>query len=115
VSGKTPEQIVQAQFDAYNVQDVDGLCASYAPGCIVASYNGAVIGEGLDALRSRHVALFAQHPKNRAILLHRIVLGDKVIDHEDVERAPGGERFGVVVIYTVKDGLIVRSDFVKAG
>lgn len=111
----SPEQVVQAQFDAYNAQDVDGLCASYAPGCVVASYNGAVIGEGLDALRSRHVALFAQHPQNRARLLSRIVLGDKVIDHEDVERAPGGERFEVVVIYTVKNGLIARSDFVKAG
>ncbi len=110
----TPEQIVQAQFDAYNTQNVDGLCASYAPDCVVASYNGAIIGVGLDALRSRHVALFAQHPQNRAKLLSRIVLGDKIIDHEHVARAPDGEQFEVVVIYTVKNGLIARSDFVKA-
>jgi len=114
VSDQPAELIVQSQFDAYNAQNVEALCASYAPDCVVASYNGAVIGEGLDALRSRHEALFAQYPQNRAKLLSRIVLGDKIIDHEHVERAPGGEQFEVVVIYTVKNGLIARSDFVKA-
>ncbi len=38
---------------------------------------------------------------------------DKVIDHESVERAPGGESFEVAPIYTIKDGLIARVDFVR--
>jgi hypothetical protein len=42
------------------------------------------------------------------------VLGDKVIDHEDVSRGPDGPRFQVAAIYSVRDGKIARVDFVRA-
>ena len=36
-----------------------------------------------------------------------------VADHEHVVRAPGGETFDVIAIYTFRDGLIARVDFAK--
>ncbi len=105
--------IVQAQLDAYNAQDVEALCKHYDPEIVIATLNGDVTGRGIDAFRQKHVALFAQHPKNKASLLNRIVVGDTVIDHEHVERAPGGETFQVAAIYTLRAGKIVRTDFVK--
>ncbi|MBT9445027.1 MAG: SgcJ/EcaC family oxidoreductase [Hyphomonadaceae bacterium] len=109
----TPAEVVQAQLDAYNAQDVDALCASYTEDCVLAGFNGEVTSRGRHSLRERHVKLFAQFPQNKARLVHRAVAGDYVIDHEHVTRAPGGEEFEVVVVYAFRDGLIARADFIR--
>lgn len=105
--------LVQRQLDAYNAQDIEAFCACYAPDAVLAGFNDAVTHAGMDAVRQRHAALFAAFPQNRASLLNRIDLGSVVIDHEDVQRAPGGDRFQVAAIYTLREGLIARVDFVR--
>jgi hypothetical protein len=107
--------LVQRQLDAYNAQDIDAMMACYAKDAVLGALNGAVSHAGLAAVRQRHVELFFQYPKNHARLVHRIDLGATVIDHEDVERAPGGERFQVAAIYTLNGGQITRVDFARAG
>lgn len=109
----TPTELVQAQFDAYNAQDVERFMTFYAPNAVLASFNGDVLAEGAEAIRQRHVNLFATHPRNQARLVNRIAFADTVIDHESVERTPGGERFEVAAIYTIKNGLIARVDFAR--
>jgi hypothetical protein len=115
VTARGPADIVQAQLDAYNARDVEAMCALYAEDCVIADLNGAVSSTGRAALRARYAALFEAHPHNRARLANRIVIGSTVIDHEDVSRGPDGPRFEVAAIYAVRDGLIARVDFVKAG
>lgn len=110
---KSAADIVQAQLDAYNAQDLDALCAFYAEDCVLAGFNGAVTSKGRAGVRERYGKLFADRPRNRARLVNRIVIGNLVIDHEDVERAPGGERFEVAAIYTLRNGLIARVDFAR--
>lgn len=105
--------VVQRQFDAYNAQDMDAFLATYAPDCVIADFNGAVTQNGRDEIQARYAAMFAQYPENKAVLVDRIAKGDVVIDHEDVMRGPNGPRLEAVVIYTVKDGLIARVEFVK--
>lgn len=105
--------IVQAQLEAYNAQNVDALAAEYAPDIVIANLNAGPNYEGIATFREKHIALFKQHPQNKVTLLNRIALGDTVIDHEKVERSPGGETFHVAAIYTLKGGKIVRTDFVK--
>jgi len=109
----TPFDVVDAQFEAYNAQDLDAFCAFYADDAVLANYNGEVLAEGVAAIRERHAKLFADFPQNKANLLSRIVLGARVIDHERVFRTPGGEAFEVAAIYTISDAQIVRVDFVK--
>jgi uncharacterized protein (TIGR02246 family) len=107
-----PADVAQAQLDAYNVQDLDRFCAFYAPHVVVAELNGEVTLRGRDAFRARYAEIFAQNPQNRAELVGRMVIGNRVIDHERVTRK-AGETFDVAAIYTIADGLIVRVDFVK--
>lgn len=109
----TPVDVVQGQLDAYNAQDVGRFMTFYAPDAVLASFNGDILAEGAEAIRVRHVNLFAAHPQNLARLVNRISFASTVIDHEDVERAPGGERFEVAAIYTLKNGLIARVDYAK--
>jgi len=105
--------VVQRQLEAYNAQDLDAFCATYADDCVIADLNGAVAQSGKDAIRARYAKTFSDYPKNRAWSINRMAFEDVVIDHEKGERSPDGPFFEALVIYTVKDGLIARADFVK--
>ncbi len=109
----TPTDIAQGQLDAYNAQDLDAYMRFFAEECVIADLNGAVTSNGAGAIRERYAKMFAQFPQNQALLLNRIALGAVVIDHEDVIRAPGGERFQAIAIYTVRGDKIVRVDFAR--
>lgn len=104
--------VVERQFDAYNAQDLEAFCATYADDCIIAAHGGAVLQAGKAEIRARYAKTFADNPKNRAWSINRIVVGDVVIDHEKGERSPEGPFFEAAVIYTVKNGLIARVDFI---
>jgi len=105
--------LVQRQLDAYNRQDIAAFLECYADDAMLGGLNGDVTQTGLEAIRKRHEDLFFQFPKNHATLVNRIDLGSTVIDHEDVSRGPGGDRFQVAAIYTIRDGKIARVDFAR--
>ena len=104
---------VQAQLDAYNAQDLDAYCAFFTDDIVVSDLNGQVTTRGNEAYRARYAGAFRQFPQNKAELLNRIVVGSTVVDHERVVRAPGGETFEIIAIYTIADGKIARVDFAK--
>ena len=109
----TAISVVQRQFDAYNAQDLESFLACYATNVVIASLNGAVTDTGREALRARYAKTFADFPDNRARLVNRVQVGNTVVDHEDVSRGPGKDRFEVIAIYTIRDGQIARVDFAK--
>lgn len=104
----SPADLVQKQFDAYNAQDLDRLCACYAEDCVITDLDGEVTIRGRAAFRERFAKTFAEYPKNRAWSVNRMAVGNVVVDHEVGERAPGGERFEIIAVYTIKNGLIGR-------
>ncbi len=106
-------EIAQKQLDAYNAQDVEAMMAHYAPDVVVSGLNGTPTETDREALRIRYAKAFAQFPQNKADLVNRIAVGNTVADHEHVVRAPGGETFDVIAIYSFRDGLISRVDFAK--
>ena len=105
--------IAEKQLDAYNRQDLDAYAACFTADCKVATLNGPVTEKSREEIRARYAEAFAQFPGNKARLVNRIVVGNTVIDHEDVSRGPGLEQFEIIAIYTVKDGLIARVDFAR--
>jgi uncharacterized protein (TIGR02246 family) len=105
--------IVQKQLDAYNDQDLDAYVTFFAEDCVVSGLNGTPSETSREAIKARYAKAFAQFPQNRAVLKNRIAVGNTVVDHERVIRAPGGEEFEIIAIYTFRDGLIARVDFAK--
>ncbi|MGD9813925.1 MAG: SgcJ/EcaC family oxidoreductase [Hyphomonadaceae bacterium] len=106
------ETIVQRQLDTYNAQELEAFLACFADDCLLCDISGAVIQNGIGQIRARYAQLFAQYPKNRARIVNRIAVGDVVIDHEAISRAPG-EEFEAIAIYTVRGGVIVRVNFAR--
>ena len=113
IATATPEAVVQAQLDAYNAQNLEQFLATYSDHVVIADVGGVVTGEGKAALRQRYSDMFKANPKNHADVAHRIVIGNKVIDHELVKRDGMTVAFEALAIYTVTDGQIARVDFVK--
>ena len=105
--------IVQAQLEAYNAQDLEAFCACFSADAVLAELNSVVTHADKAAVRRRYAELFAQYPKNHAELINRIEVGNVVVDEERIERAPGEAPFRAIAIYTVKSGLIARVDFVR--
>ena len=106
-------EIAQKQLDAYNAQDLDNYVSFFAEDCIVSNLNGTPTETSRDAIKARYAKAFAAFPQNKAELKNRMVVGNTVVDHELVIRAPGGEQFEIIAIYTFKDRLISRVDFAK--
>ena len=109
----SPVEVVQAQLDAYNAQDIDAFIALFDDDCVIGELNGAITQCGKAQVRERYAKLFADYPENHARLVNRIAAGAVVVDHEDIVRAPGGERFQAGAIYSVRDARIVRVDFFR--
>lgn len=105
--------VAQKQLDAYNAQDLEKYVTYFTEDCIVSGLNGTPTETTRDAIKARYAKAFAQFPQNKAELLSRIAVGNTVVDHELVIRAPGGEQFEIIAIYTFRDGLIARVDFAK--
>lgn len=110
----TPTDLIQAQLDAYNAQQLDAYCALFAPDCLIADLNGAVSERGVDAIRARYAKMFAEFPENHVRVVSRSAIGNVVVDHEAISRGPNGPTFECLAIYTVRDGSIARVDFVRA-
>ena len=102
-----PELVVQRQLDAYNARDIDALLATYAPDARQFEHPGKLLAAGAAEMRARMAQRF-EEPNLHARLLQRVVMGNLVIDHEEVTRSfpEGTGRVDMVAIYEVIDGKI---------
>ena len=102
-----PESVVQRQLDAYNARDIDALLATYAPDARQFEHPATLLATGAADMRARMAQRFGE-PNLHARLLQRVVMGNIVIDHEEVRRTfpEGTGRVDMVAIYEVVDGKI---------
>ena len=100
------EAIVQRQLDAYNARDLERFLAEFAddvrvyrpPAAEPAISGKQAFGEFYARERFNRPALHAE-------LLNRMVLGNKIIDHERITGVRD-EPFEMAVAYQVVDGRI---------
>ena len=106
----SPETVVQRQLDAYNARDIDALLATYAPDARQYEHPGTLLATGVAEMRARMAVRF-QEPDLHARLLQRAVMGNIVIDHEEVTRnfPEGRGSVDMVAVYEVVDGRIASA------
>ena len=107
-----PVSVVQRQLDAYNRKDVDAWLATYAADAEQCLLHGERLAQGHAALRQRMEVRFAE-PHLHARLLKRTVMGNIVVDLEEVTRdfPQGKGSMQMLCIYEVVQGHIVRASF----
>lgn len=102
----TPLQCVELQFEAYNQRDLPRFLSAFAdnirsirlPDMTLMIEGKAAYGEFYASQRFIHVGL-------RAELLNRMVIGNKVIDHELIHGL-GPEPIETGIMFVVENGLI---------
>jgi hypothetical protein len=107
--------IVQRQVEAYNAHDVNALVGTYSDSVVAQTLPDTSVMRGKDLLREGSQGWFKQAPKVHADILHRVVLGSFVVDHEHITGTPGGTPLEAVAIYQVAAGRIQRVWFVPPG
>jgi hypothetical protein len=110
----SPEAAVQYQLEAYNARDLARFLAVYSDDIRLyrmPATEPALVGKA--ALAGMYATQRFNLPGLHAELLNRMVIGNKVIDHECV----GGVReqtFEVAAVYEAIDGLILNAWFFGA-
>jgi imidazolonepropionase-like amidohydrolase len=109
---QTPEEVVQRQVNAYNARDLDAFLATYGPDVTVFDHPATPIFAGLEQMRKVYGQLFERSPALHGQIVNRMVVGNRVIDHERVtglrDRA-----VEAVAIYEVMGGLIRKVWFIR--
>ena len=103
---------VQEQLEAYNTGDVERFMKCYTADCVVEDGAGNRLLSGAAEMRPRYEALFKNSPHLHCELLHRIRIGNSVVDEERITgRVPAMNH--AVVIYRLNHGLIEHVRFLR--
>jgi hypothetical protein len=108
-----PAAVVQRQLDAFNARDLDALVATYADDAEQFEHPVKLLARGSAQLRERSIIRFKE-PNLHAVLLHRAVAGNVVVDHEKITRTfpEGPGTIEIVCIYEVRQGRIAKAWFI---
>jgi hypothetical protein len=108
----SPEVVVQRQLDAYNAKNLNAWLSTYAEDAKQFELGGNLLAQGHAEIRARTAPRFTE-PDLQAVLLKRVVMGNVVIDHEDVVRTfpDGPGRVELVCVYVVEQGKIQSASF----
>jgi len=111
VYAQEPIQVVQAQLDAYNIQDINAFANLFAEDAKLYMNLGDTdpTMTGREEIRRRYGAMFKANPNNKSTVIGRMTQGNFVFDHEWIT---GRDKpIKIMAIYEVVDGLIVRCWF----
>src|SRR4051812_26206523 len=102
----TPELVVQRQLDAYNARDLQTFVAQYDDDVKVFRPPAT---EPVLSGRAAFAELYAKErfnlPGLKAEIVNRMVMGNKVVDHERISGVRA-EPFDAIAVYQIIGGLI---------
>lgn len=107
-----PEQLAQAQLDAYNGHDLEAFLKPYAEDVKIYQFPNTLQAEGKEIMRKNYQFLKST-PDLHCELVNRIVEGNTVIDHENVTVDKDKPPFKAIAIYKIKDGKIAEVYFIQ--
>ncbi len=85
----------------------------YTDDIIAYEEDGTIIFEGKSAMEDRYTKLFSNEGLH-CELMNRMIMKNRVIDHERIIRKTGSEPFEAIAIYEINDeGLIKSVRFVR--
>ena len=106
----TPEAVVEAQLRAYNARDIEAFMATMHPDVeLFAIGDPTPRASGAEAVREVYAGLFEKSPGLHSELVHRAVIGNRIVDHERITGRQGGEVLELVMVYEVEEGGIRRA------
>jgi hypothetical protein len=106
-------EMIDRLVRAYNDHDPRRFANLFTPDATHGTLRGETPQHGREAIYEHYVEAFSRLPQLRTEVLHRVAVGNFIVDHERVQRSLDSEPFDVVAIYEIKDHLITHLDFVR--
>jgi len=112
---QTPEEVVQENLDFYNKGDIEGFMKAFSEDIQLVEFGETTPRyEGLEDIKTVYQRLFENSPELHPTILHRAVLGNKVIDHEHIVGRKGSdEPLELVMVYEVTDQKISKMTVIR--
>jgi hypothetical protein len=112
---KTPTDVVQENLDFYNQRNIEGFMSSFSDSIALYLFGKTEpVAKGKDAIQKLYKELFDDSPKLHSTILHRAVIGNKVIDHESIKGRKGSKKpIKLVMIYEVSRDTIDRMTVIR--
>ena len=102
----TPVELVELQLEGYNARNVEKFCSAFSEDIKVYTLRDEkLLFQGMTAFRETYTSLFADSPNLNVKIKQRMVLGDFIIDHEEVT-GRRGQDLKAVAIYKITDSKI---------
>jgi len=108
---QSAEAIVQNQLNAYNDRNIDAFLNTYSQDVEVFNFPNELLFKGRAKMRERYAEFFRNTPDLHCRIKNRIVIGNKVIDKENI--TANGTNFNAVALYEVKNGKIAKVTFIR--
>ena len=106
-----PEIVVNKQLEAYNSEDLEAFTATFTNDVKLYEYPDKETSSGINALKESYKNWFDRVENLNAKVTSRIVIGNKVIDKEEV--SANGQVFHAIAIYEVQNGKIKKVTFIQ--
>jgi len=108
---ESPEAIVQRQLNAYNARNIDAFIDTYSEDVELYDFPNTLTVKGKEKMKQRYEGFFKNVPNLYCEIEKRIVIGNKIIDHEKVRA--GTRTLSAVAVYEVENGKIKKVTFIK--
>jgi hypothetical protein len=115
VETDSAEAVVQKQLDAYNAHDIRAFMATYASDAEIYEFPAKLLMKGAAQIEDFYTNKRFNDPRLHATIAKRIVMGDAVVDHEQIvltfPEGPG--RLEAIAIYEVQAGKIAKVTLIR--
>ena len=109
-----PEKIVEEQVEAYNERNINKFLACHDLNVELYNFSESIpFAVGRAKLKEIYEEIFANSPNLNTEILSRIIIGNKVIDHEKITGRKGIETLEMMAIYEIENGLIAKAHFIR--
>ena len=115
ICAQSPEELAQAQLDAYNNRDLEAFLEPYSDTVKIYNFPNQFRFQGKETMRKNYGGMFEQLTDLNCELVNRMVSGNTVIDHERVLFEKGRPRSEVFALYKVAHGKIQEVYFIRPG
>lgn len=106
------DEIVDLQIRAYEEGDLETFLSFYSDTLKVYK-DRRLLFDSFDQFKLHYAKSFMDNPNHKVKIQNRILLSNKVIDHERVTGRGDGVDIEAVVIYTLENSKIVEVDFIS--
>jgi len=106
-------KLANEQLEGYNNRDIDAFTLPYAEDIKVFTFPNTLLYQGKEEMKNIYGRMFSRTPDLHCHLVNRIVMGNTVIDHEEVTLIKGEKPMKAIAIYKIKGDKISEVYFIN--